>query len=492
MSLTNSNTYIEPTAGTALNTARLQQNDTFRSLLTNFKSTARPTGVNISSAGAGIGEQDGMLYRSATTNALYISDSVHKKSSRVGGNFTRVGIGNRVENGILALAANAASYEIGELVATVSENGVLAANSRLYLCVSNTVTAGSTSGFLDVGIPQGYTIGVLNNVAFSGQSVTGISFLATANVGIGTVSPLSQLHVVGNAIIASNSFIRMPLGTTVQRPAAPVTGMFRFNTTNTTFEGYTGTAWSRLDSLTVANDTTTNQIRYITLTQATSGAVSNAIISSTKLSFNPSTGLLSATAFAGSAANLTSFPTATEIQAEAGTDNIQLMTPLRTAQAITALTPDVVARLITSNTIASGTIERTSVPAIVSHSGPTGSTIHSFHGFIQKGITNFIFDIRTSSASANAIGQIVRVRAGTETTVLSQTTISTSNVSFNSDQSVLPGDRFEFRITGGSFGDGKFPTLTSGFMQNVKIRTSNVTYYIPSSGVGYTSNTLAQ
>lgn len=337
MSLTNSNTYIEPTAGTALNTARLQQNDTFRSLLTNFKSTARPTGVNISSAGAGIGEQDGMLYRSATTNALYISDSVHKKASRVGGNFTRVGIGNRVENGILALAANAATYEIGELVATVSENGVLAANARLYLCVSNAVTANSTSGFLDVGTPLGYSVGTLNNVTFSGQSVTGITFLATANVGIGTASPLAELHVVGNAIIASNAFIRMPLGTTVQRPAAPATGMFRFNTTNTAFEGYTGTAWSRLDGLTVVNDTTTNQTRYITLTHATSGQVSNAIVSSTKLSFNPSTGLLSATAFAGSATSLTSFPTATQVQAEAGTDNTQLMTPLRTKQAIDAL-----------------------------------------------------------------------------------------------------------------------------------------------------------
>jgi hypothetical protein len=246
MSLTNSNTYIEPTAGTSLNTARLQQNDTFRSLLTNFKSPVRPTSVNITAAGSPIGEQDGMLYRSATTNALYISDTIHKKSTRVGGNFTRIGIGNRVENGIVALGANAASYEIGELVATVSENGTLAANSRLYLCISNAVTAGSTAGFLDVGSPQGYTIGALNNVSFSGQSVTAITFLATANVGIGTNSPQAALHIVGNAIVASNAFIRIPIGTTAQRPASPATGMIRFNTSNTAFEGYTGNSWAGL------------------------------------------------------------------------------------------------------------------------------------------------------------------------------------------------------------------------------------------------------
>lgn len=207
MSLTNSNTYIEPTAGTSLNTARIFQNDSLRSLLTNFKSPATPTGVNLTASGAAIGEQDGMLYRSATTNAIYISDTVHKKSSPVGGNFTRVGIGNRVENGIVALGANAASYEIGELVATVSQNGTLAANARLYLCVSNSVSAGSTAGFLDVGIPQGYSVGTLNNVVFSGQSVTALSFLATANVGVGTSSPQYPIDVVGGAIRTNSGYL---------------------------------------------------------------------------------------------------------------------------------------------------------------------------------------------------------------------------------------------------------------------------------------------
>lgn len=154
MSLVNSNTYIEPVSGTALNTARFNVNNSLRSVLSNFKSPAPPVAVNLTASGSNIGEVDGMLYRSATTNALYISDSVHAKSSPVGGNFTRVGIGNRVENGIVALAANAESYEIGELVATVSEDGVLGANARLYVCTSNSLTNGSTSGFLDVGVSR--------------------------------------------------------------------------------------------------------------------------------------------------------------------------------------------------------------------------------------------------------------------------------------------------------------------------------------------------
>lgn len=166
MALQDSNTYIEVTAGTSLNVSRSQFNNSLRSLLTNFKSTAVPDTENITAAGTGIGEQDGMLYRSATTNALYISDSVHVKSSPVGGNFTRVGIGNRVENGIAALTANIASYEIGELVATPSASGALSANARLYLISANN---GTMADAVDVGIPP--TNGSVQNTMLGVGSV---------------------------------------------------------------------------------------------------------------------------------------------------------------------------------------------------------------------------------------------------------------------------------------------------------------------------------
>lgn len=167
MATINSNTFIEPTAGTSLNTSRTQYNNSLRSLLTNFKSTANPSGQNITASGSNIGEQDGMLFRSAKTNALYISDSVHVKSSPVGGNFTRVGIGNRVENGIAALAANIATYEIGELVATPSASGALSGNARLYLITDN---SGAMSGVKDMGIPP--TNGSVTNTMIQLSSIT--------------------------------------------------------------------------------------------------------------------------------------------------------------------------------------------------------------------------------------------------------------------------------------------------------------------------------
>ena len=192
-----SNTYIEPTGGTALNTARIQQNDTFRAIATNFMSPAPPGAGNFTVAGDPITVPDGVLYRSATTNAIYIKDSVNYKGSTIGGDFTRWGVGHRVEPTLSALDTNKTTYEIGELVATLD-------TGQLYIRNSNTNALGS---FVQIGSTQGYTLGTLDNVTFTGQSVSAITFLATSNVGIKTNAPAYELYVVGNASISSNAHL---------------------------------------------------------------------------------------------------------------------------------------------------------------------------------------------------------------------------------------------------------------------------------------------
>ena len=175
MSLVDSNTYIEPTAGTSLNAARGQYNNSLRSLLTNFRSSGTPSTVNLTASGANIGEQDGMLYRhaNANVNALYISDSGQVKDAPVGGNFTRVGIGNRVENGIVSMMSNATHYEIGELVVTVSADVGLASNARLYLNKSNNNTP---ADFIDVGIPPTNGSVVNTMIAIGGVTADRVNF----------------------------------------------------------------------------------------------------------------------------------------------------------------------------------------------------------------------------------------------------------------------------------------------------------------------------
>ena len=201
MALVDSNTYIEPTAGTALNSARSQINNSLRSILTNFKSAVAPSAVNLRSSGTNIGEQDGMFFRSTETNALYISDATNVKSSPVGGNFTRVGLGNRIENGIVALTANVSTYEIGELVATVSSSPGIASNARLYLNIANNSTM---ADFIDVGIPP--TLSVVNTmIAIGGVTSDRVNF--TNSITNGTSGSNAQLKI--STAVGSNTGIAL-------------------------------------------------------------------------------------------------------------------------------------------------------------------------------------------------------------------------------------------------------------------------------------------
>jgi len=224
MSLVDSNTFIEPTAGTSLNAARGQINNSLRSILTNFRSEASPTGVNITASGVAVGEQDGMLYRRANANvsALYISDSDHKKDAPVGGNFTRVGIGNRLENGIVSMMSNVTHYEIGELTATVSADVSLASNARLYLNVANNNT---DADFIDVGIPPTNGSVVNTMIAISGVTADRVNFAfdevtsspsnrQNAHLKVGTSSATSNISILlGSSNTTSNvSLVKLHTG----------------------------------------------------------------------------------------------------------------------------------------------------------------------------------------------------------------------------------------------------------------------------------------
>lgn len=212
MALIDSNTFIEPTAGTALNTARSQFNNSLRSLLTNFRSSSPPVSTNISRSGAGASPEDGTLFHMANNNvnALYISDASTKKEAVLGGNFTRVGIGTRVENGIAAMMSNVTHYEIGELAVTVSADVGLAANARLYLNKSNNQ---SEADFIDVGIPP--TNGSVVNTMIAIGGVTGdrVNFAyedddgnsgANAQLKISSASSKNAAIALGTKDTASN------------------------------------------------------------------------------------------------------------------------------------------------------------------------------------------------------------------------------------------------------------------------------------------------
>jgi hypothetical protein len=69
------------------------------------------------------------------------------------------------------------------------------------------------------------------------------STVSTANVGINTLFPEYTLDIVGV------DAVRLPAGSTSQRPQELKPGLIRYNTETQRFEGYTGTTWVNLSTL---------------------------------------------------------------------------------------------------------------------------------------------------------------------------------------------------------------------------------------------------
>ena len=69
-----------------------------------------------------------------------------------------------------------------------------------------------------------------------------IGTLASANLGLATAASPT---ITGTADFDSNTAVKLPDGTTAQRPGSAAAGMFRYNTTLGQFEGYTD-AWGEI------------------------------------------------------------------------------------------------------------------------------------------------------------------------------------------------------------------------------------------------------
>ena len=91
------------------------------------------------------------------------------------------------------------------------------------------------------------------NLARSGTDLTFETNLlaldvTNSRVGIGTASPATTLH------ISATDSLRLPSGTTGQRPGSPANGDIRYNTTTATIEGYSNGAYANLASGTSIED----------------------------------------------------------------------------------------------------------------------------------------------------------------------------------------------------------------------------------------------
>ena len=172
----------------------------------------------------------------------------------------KVGIGTTAPGERLTITGAGASYVSGITTDGASQRGLIVRNSQAATTSGGTSpsiflqnTSGTANNFASLafagsGTSIGYISGQITdhassygNLVFTTRGADGwndrVIITSTGNVGIGTATPAATLDVGGTAAI------KIPVGTTAQRPASPVAGMMRFNTDASKVEYYNGTSW---------------------------------------------------------------------------------------------------------------------------------------------------------------------------------------------------------------------------------------------------------
>jgi hypothetical protein len=208
------------------------------------------------------------------------------------------------------LVINGSSYTV--TVKVSGQTGVAVPSGKRTVVYNNGTDVGAQITWLTA-------LDILGNAAIGGTlNVTGVATLGNGAV-LGTPASGTVTNLTGTASIningtvgattpasgaftsvtasADSSFtstgaLTISKGTTVQRPT-PTSGMLRFNTTSTEFEGYNGTTWASVGGAALSNDTSTATNVYPLFASATTGTASTLFTSNAQYLFKPSTGELS-------------------------------------------------------------------------------------------------------------------------------------------------------------------------------------------------------
>ena len=217
------------------------------------------------------------------------------------------------------------------LSGTVTSSGSLTLGGTLDLSSPPTIgnTAPNTGRFTTLTVDDNTTFGTSNTdtVTFTARVDSEFSPATDNAYDLGrTGHEWRDLFIDGTAnidsLIADTADINAGSidGTTIGAASAAAATVTTLNVTSTiALSGSTGTTGYVLTSngasaptwepnengLAIVDDTTTNATRYLTFTSATTGNITTGNVSSTKLQFNPSTGVLASTGFSGSGTSLT-------------------------------------------------------------------------------------------------------------------------------------------------------------------------------------------
>jgi len=211
-----------------------------------------PLAANLASGELAINTFDGKLFYKDSSGVVQVIAT--KGAGSIGGSNTQIQFNN---SGALGGSANL-TWDGTYLTAGSIKNSAL---------TSGRVTFAGASGLLSDSA----------NLAWNGST-----FAITGN-----------LTATTDSIFSSTGALTISKGTTGQRPTA-ASGMLRFNTTTTEFEGYNGTAWASVGGAALSNDTSTATDVYPLFANATTGTASTLFTGNAFLLYKPSTGELKA------------------------------------------------------------------------------------------------------------------------------------------------------------------------------------------------------
>lgn len=192
------------------------------------------------------------------------------------------------------------TYDIGASGATRPRSLFLSSNATVGGLTATRVVFAGTGGLLSGSSNftfNGTTLTVADitdssltsgRVLFAG---TGGNLVDSANFtwNGSTLAITGALTATGNSTFSSTGALTISKGDTSQRPS-PVSGMLRFNTQTSEFEGYNGTAWASVGGAALVNDTSTTSNLFPLFATATSGTAATLNTSNAKLLYKPSTG----------------------------------------------------------------------------------------------------------------------------------------------------------------------------------------------------------
>jgi hypothetical protein len=192
-----------------------------------------------------------------------------------------------------AATPTAGNLVSGELAINITDGKLYYKDNAgvVQLLASKATATGPAGSNTQLQFNNSGNFGASSSLTWNGTTlaVTG-SFTATnLSWNTTTLALTGALTATANSTFSSTGALTISKGDTSQRPS-PVSGMLRFNTQTTEFEGYNGTAWASVGGAALVNDTATTSNLFPLFATATSGTAATLNTSNAKLLYKPSTG----------------------------------------------------------------------------------------------------------------------------------------------------------------------------------------------------------